>query len=130
MKQIENNIEEQYKINNEIYRSEQRKKKNCSFCADKIDSLDDQIEYLNLKNRECESRLKIFQCELNESKNDTKNFKTKMFGQNQNLELLKAQLQEKTQENKILAGKLQDMRKNKLLNNKKNLESANGEEKK
>lgn len=89
---------------------------------EKIEALDDQIEYLNLKNKESESRLKIFQCELNESKSENKNIKNKLLSQNQSLEIMKMQIKEKNQENNILANQLNDLRNDIKFSNKKNKE--------
>ena len=45
---------------------------------EKVDDLTEQIEYLNLKNKESESRIKILQCQVNEYKNEQKTYQKKL----------------------------------------------------
>ena len=45
---------------------------------EKVDDLTEQIEYLNLKNKESESRIKILQCQVNEYKTEQKTYQKKL----------------------------------------------------
>lgn len=77
--------------------------------SEKIENLNEQIEYLNLKNKESESRLKIFQYQVNEYKNGTKIYQKRINEMQSNIEDLTNQKKEKQQEASILSHKIQEL---------------------
>lgn len=99
------NIMEKYKISFEA-----KHKNIVEKLMDQIASLDEQIEYLNQKNKESESRLKIFQFQVNEYKHGKMVYQKKLNEYQSSAHILENQVKEKKQEINLLAHKLDSIR--------------------
>lgn len=95
--------------------------------TEKIEDLNEQIEYLNLKNKESESRIKIFQYQVNEYKNVSKIYQKRINEMQINIEELKNKKNEKQQEASILSHKIQELQEE-MKNIKKEDESEDKQE--
>jgi hypothetical protein len=71
----------------------------------------EKLEYFTLQLKESEQKAKIYSYQINEYKNEVKILLRKHNEMSQALEVNKHNLQEKEQENKILVGQLQQLRK-------------------